>query len=74
MHLGRFLDFSQKVVGVTLKTDDLSSHFQFMHRAKFSAFEQILHFSQKLVGVTIKIEVFSSNFQFMHRAKFSAFG
>ena len=36
MQLGRFLDFSQKVVGVTLKTEVFSSKFQFLGDLKES--------------------------------------
>ena len=36
VHLGRLLHFSQKVVGLTLKTEVFISNFQFTCRAKFS--------------------------------------
>ena len=38
VHLGIFMDFIQKVAGVTLKTEDFGSNFQFTYRANFSAF------------------------------------
>ena len=64
VHLGRFLDFSQKVVGVTLKTEVFIRNLQFTYRAKFSAFGRFLDFRQKVVGVTLKTE---------GRTKFSGF-
>ena len=36
MHLGRFLDFSQKVVGVSSKTEVFISNFQFTCGTEFS--------------------------------------
>ena len=56
VHLGRFLHFSQEVVGVTLKTQAFVSNFQFSYRAKFSALGRFLCFSEKVVGVILKNE------------------
>ena len=77
MHLGRFLHFSEKVVGVTLKMEAFSSNFHFPYRAKFRIEQnscRFLHFCQKEVRVNLKNEAFSSKFQFKYRAKFSTFG
>ena len=38
VHLGRFLHFSQKIVGVTLTTEVFISNLKFMCREKFAAF------------------------------------
>ena len=74
MHLGRFLHFSQKVVGVTLKTEVSRSHFNLRVEQNLVHLGTFCHFSQKVAGVTLKTEVFRSHFQFMGRVEFSAFG
>ena len=74
MHLGRFLHFCQKVVGVTLKTEVFSCNFQFTYGAKFVAVGQIFAFLPKTGSSDLKDRSFYHNFQFTYRGKFSAFG
>ena len=64
MHLGRFMHFSQKVVGVTLKSEFLSATSNLHVENNLVHLARFMHFSQKVVGVTLKSEVFISNFQF----------